>query len=208
MKCHRQTFLQQTCACLFVCLSDSSWLRWMSLVTCFRLSEKTEGAWTCWEVCWTRFETRRRLRTPESTKQTKCKKHWQGFFWLPSVAQVNLDVGTTTWNPGFMLFETKLAGIDTFRCLEYRLQVLNKVGWFFIDDVKLLESVFGKQNSWPILFWPNKFEHAIPVGMAKRIHWWTERSIYLAIYLSLSLFHQITSLPIYLSTYRPVCSVV
>ena len=52
-----------------------------------------------------------------------------------------------TWNPGFTLFETKLAGIDTFRCLEYRLQVLNKVGWFFIDDVKLLESVFGKQNS-------------------------------------------------------------
>ena len=46
-----------------------------------------------------------------------------------------------------MLFETKLAGIDIFRCLEYRLQVLNKVGWFFIDNVKLLESVFGKQNS-------------------------------------------------------------
>ena len=61
-------------------------------------------------------------------------------------------------------------------------------------------------------------------GMAKRIHWWTERclrsplclslsltiylpiyllciylSIYLAIYLSLSLFHLITYLPIYLS---------
>ena len=35
--------------------------------------------------------------------------------------------GTMTWNPGFTLFETKLAGIDTFRCLEYRLQVLNKV---------------------------------------------------------------------------------
>ena len=71
--------------------------------------------------------------------------------------------GTTTWNPGFMLFETKLAGIDTFRCLEYRLQVLNKVGWFFIDNVKLLESVFGKQNSWPILFWPNEFELTILV---------------------------------------------
>ena len=25
--------------------------------------------------------------------------------------------GTTTWNPSFTLFETKLAGIDTFRCL-------------------------------------------------------------------------------------------
>ena len=25
--------------------------------------------------------------------------------------------GTTTWNSGFMLFETKLAGIDAFRCL-------------------------------------------------------------------------------------------
>ena len=62
-----------------------------------------------------------------------------------------------------MLFETKLAGIDTFRCLEYRLQVLNKVGWFFIDNVKLLESVFGKQNSWPILFWPNEFELTILV---------------------------------------------
>ena len=60
-------------------------------------------------------------------------------------------------------------------------------------------------------------------GMAKRIHWWTERclrsplcplsfsdyllthqpifyvSIYLSIYLSLSLFHLITYLPIYLS---------
>ena len=71
--------------------------------------------------------------------------------------------GTTTWNPSFMLFETKLAGIDTFRCLEYRLQVLNKVGWFFIDNVKLLESVFGKQNSWPILFWPNEFELTILV---------------------------------------------
>ena len=31
--------------------------------------------------------------------------------------------------------------------IEYRLQVLKKVGWFFIDNVKLLESVFGKQNS-------------------------------------------------------------
>ena len=66
-------------------------------------------------------------------------------------------------------------------------------------------------------------------GMAKRIHWWTERclrsplclslsltiylpiyllciylSIYLAIYLSLSLFHLITYLPIYLSTYLPI----
>ena len=39
--------------------------------------------------------------------------------------------GAMTWNPGFTLFETKLAGIDTFRCLEYRLQVLNKVGCFF-----------------------------------------------------------------------------
>ena len=63
-------------------------------------------------------------------------------------------------------------------------------------------------------------------GMAKRIHWWTERclrsplclslsltiylptslssmylSIYRSIYLSLSLFHLITYLPIYLSTY-------
>ena len=46
-----------------------------------------------------------------------------------------------------MLFETKLAGIDTFRCLEYRLEVLNQVGWFVIDNVKLLESVFSKQNS-------------------------------------------------------------
>ena len=36
-----------------------------------------------------------------------------------------------------MLFETKLAGIDTFRCLEYRLQVLNKVGWFFIDKCEV-----------------------------------------------------------------------
>ena len=45
--------------------------------------------------------------------------------------------GTTTWNPSFMLFETKLAGIDTFRCLEYRLQVLNKVGWFFIDKCEV-----------------------------------------------------------------------
>ena len=41
--------------------------------------------------------------------------------------------GTMTWNPGFTLFETKLAGIDTFRCLEYRLQVLNKVGCFFFN---------------------------------------------------------------------------
>ena len=63
-------------------------------------------------------------------------------------------------------------------------------------------------------------------GMAKRIHWWTERclrsplclslsltiylpiylssvylSLSLAIYLSLSLFHLVTYLPIYLSTY-------
>ena len=52
-----------------------------------------------------------------------------------------------TWNRGFMLFETKLDGIDTFRCLEYRLQVLNKVSWVFIDNVNLLESVFGKHNS-------------------------------------------------------------
>ena len=38
---------------------------------------------------------------------------------------VNLDVvGILV----FMFFETKLAGIDTFRCLAYRLQVLNKVG--------------------------------------------------------------------------------
>ena len=66
--------------------------------------------------------------------------------------------GPMTWNRGFMLFETKLAGIDTFRCLEYRLQVLNKVSWFFIDNVNLLESVFGKHNSWPILRWPNEFE--------------------------------------------------
>ena len=54
-----------------------------------------------------------------------------------------------TWNPGFTLFETKLAGIDTFRCLEYRLQVLNKVGCFFFQHVirrELLGSVFGKQN--------------------------------------------------------------
>ena len=36
-----------------------------------------------------------------------------------------------------MLFETKLAGIDTFRCLAYRLQVLNKVGWFFIDKCEV-----------------------------------------------------------------------
>ena len=66
-------------------------------------------------------------------------------------------------------------------------------------------------------------------GMAKRIHWWTERclrsplclslsltiylptslssmylSIYRSIYLSLSLFHLITYLPIYLSTYLPI----
>ena len=34
-----------------------------------------------------------------------------------------------------------------FRCLEYRLEVLNQVGWFVIDNVKLLESVFSKQNS-------------------------------------------------------------
>ena len=67
-------------------------------------------------------------------------------------------------------------------------------------------------------------------GMAKRIHWWTERclrsplflslsltiylptslssmylSIYLSIYLSLSPFHLITYLPIYLSIYLFVC---
>ena len=66
-------------------------------------------------------------------------------------------------------------------------------------------------------------------GMAKRIHWWTERclrsplclsfsltiylptslssvylSIYRSIYLSLSLFHLITYLRIYLSTYLPI----
>ena len=66
-------------------------------------------------------------------------------------------------------------------------------------------------------------------GMAKRIHWWTERclrsplflslsltiylptslssmylSIYRSIYLSLSLFHLIAYLPIYLSTYLPI----
>ena len=70
-------------------------------------------------------------------------------------------------------------------------------------------------------------------GMAKRIHWWTERclrsplclslsltiylptslssmylsiyrSIYRSIYLSLSLFNLITYLPIYLSTYLPI----
>ena len=70
-------------------------------------------------------------------------------------------------------------------------------------------------------------------GMAKRIHWWTERclrsslclslsltiylptslssmylsiyrSIYRSIYLSLSLFHLITYLPICLSTYLPI----
>ena len=66
-------------------------------------------------------------------------------------------------------------------------------------------------------------------GMAKRIHWWTERclrsplclsfsltiylptslssmylSIYRSIYLSLSLFHLITYLPIYLSTYLSI----
>ena len=53
-----------------------------------------------------------------------------------------------TWNPGFMLFETKLAGIDTFRCLEYRLQVLSKVSCFFQHVIRreLLGSVFGKQN--------------------------------------------------------------
>ena len=81
------------------------------------------------------------------------------------MARVNLDVGTTTWNPGFMLFETKLAGIDTFRCLEYRLQVLNKVGWFFIDNVKLLESVLANRirdlfcfdrTSLNSLFWWNQ----------------------------------------------------
>ena len=66
-------------------------------------------------------------------------------------------------------------------------------------------------------------------GMAKRIHWWTERclrsplclslsltiylpiylssvylSLSLAIYLSLSLFHLVTYLPIYLSTYLSI----
>ena len=66
-------------------------------------------------------------------------------------------------------------------------------------------------------------------GMAKRIHWWTERclrsplflslsltiylptslssmylSIYRSIYLSLSLFHLIAYLPTYLSTYLPI----
>ena len=73
--------------------------------------------------------------------------------------------GTMTWNPGFTLFETKLAGIDTFRCLEYRLQVLNKVGCFFQHVIRreLLGSVFGKQNLWSILFWPNEFELTILV---------------------------------------------
>ena len=62
-------------------------------------------------------------------------------------------------------------------------------------------------------------------GMAKRIHWWTERclrsplflslsltiylptslsSMYLSIDLSISLFHLIAYLPIYLSTYLPI----
>ena len=193
MKCHRQTFLQQTCACLFVRLSDSSWMRWMSLVTCFRLSEKTEGAWTCWEVCWTRFETRRRLRTPESTKQTKCKKQWQGFFWLPSVAQVNLDVGTTTWNPSFMLFETKLAGIDTFRCLrtgskfcQSRLVCTTWICWnqflanrirdlFCFDRTSLNSLFWWNQNSlngsvnWVVAVW--ECQRMFPVILCRwRLH--------------------------------------
>ena len=76
---------------------------------------------------------------------------------------------STTWNPGFMLFETKL-GIDTSRCLKHRLQVLNKVGWFLIDNVKLLESVFGKQKSW-LLCWPNEFELTIQNSLNGSVNW-------------------------------------
>ena len=59
--------------------------------------------------------------------------------------------GTTTWNSGFMLFETKLAGIDTFRCLrrgskfcQSRLVCTTWICWISFWQ-------------WPILFWPSEW---------------------------------------------------
>ena len=50
---------------------------------------------------------------------------------------------TTPRNSGFTLFETRLAGIDVFRSLSYRLHDFEQSRWF-VNNKDLLKSVFSK----------------------------------------------------------------
>ena len=64
--------------------------------------------------------------------------------------------GTTLRNPGFTLFETRLAGIDVFRSLSLRLHDFEQSRWF-VNNKELPESVFWRNRICDV-FW---FELAI-----------------------------------------------
>ena len=102
--------------------------------------------------------------------------------------------GTTTWNPGFMLFETKLAGIDTFRCLrtgskfwQSRLVCTTWICWnqflanrirdlFCFDPTSLNPLFWWNQNSlncsvnWVVVVW--RCQRLFPVTLCRwRLHY-------------------------------------
>ena len=101
--------------------------------------------------------------------------------------------GTTTWNSGFMLFETKLAGIDTFRCLrtgskfcQSRLVCTTWICWnqflanrirdlFCFDRTSLNSLFWWNQNSlngsvnWVVAVW--ECQRMFPVILCRwRLH--------------------------------------